>query len=181
LTGCQEIISKYNKFGHFVSYFDLVQDLSHQGQINKLKIKKMFRRRLLDEFDNLFNSLLNQDPFVYKGKTQKETGKDELGDWSKETFTSEDGMIQFTTIFRSTQGNTPQSEEPTNLERFKKELKKAVNLQEFEKAVELRDKIKNLEDNKVKLNDLNFELMKAVDQQDFEKAIELRDEIKKLS
>ena len=141
----------------------------------------MFRRRLFDEFDNLFNSLLNQDPFVLKGKTQKELGKDEKGDWSKETFTSEDGMIQFTTIFRSTQGTNQPAKELTNLEKLKKELQKAVDQQEFEKAVELRDKIKNLEDNKVKLEDLNFQLMKAVDQLDFEKAIELRDEIKKLS
>ena len=90
-------------------------------------------------------------------------------------------MIQFTTIFRSTYGNTPQPEEQNTLERLRKELQNAVNLQEFEKAVELRDKIKNLEDNKVKLEDLNLQLTKAVDQQDYEKAIQLRDEIKKLS
>ena len=141
----------------------------------------MFRRKLFNEFDNLFNSLLNQDPFIFKGKTQKENGKDENGDWSKETFTSEDGMIQFTTIFRSTYGKTPQPEEQNTLERLRKELQNAVNLQEFEKAVEIRDKIKNLEDNKVKLEDLNLQLTKAVDQQDYEKAIQLRDEIKKLS
>jgi protein-arginine kinase activator protein McsA len=90
-------------------------------------------------------------------------------------------MIQFTTIFRSTYPNTPQPPEPNTLVRLRKELQNAVDLQEFEKAVELRDKIKNLEDNKVKLEDLNFQLTKAVDQQDYEKAIELRDEIKKLS
>ena len=45
----------------------------------------------------------------------------------------------------------------------------------------MRYKIKNLEDNKVKLEDLNLQLTKAVDQQDYEKAIQLRDEIKKLS
>ena len=114
----------------------------------------MFRRKLFNEFDTLFNSLLNQDPFIFKGKTKKENGKDENGDWSKETFTSEDGMIQFTTIFRSTYGNTPQPAEQNTLDRLRKELQNAVNLQEFEKAVELRDKIKNLEDNKVKLEDL---------------------------
>lgn len=141
----------------------------------------MFRRKLFNEFDNLFHSMLNQDPFIFKGKTQKEEGKDDNGDWSTETYISEDGMIQFTTIFRSNQTNTQQPTELNTLNRLKKELKNAVNLQEFEKAVELRDKIKNLEDNKIKLEDLNLQLTKAVDQQDYEKAIELRDKIKKLS
>jgi protein-arginine kinase activator protein McsA len=47
-------------------------------------------------------------------------------------------------------------------------------------AVELRDRIKNLEANKEKINGLENDLKEAINKQDFEKAIEIRDEIKKL-
>ena len=116
----------------------------------------MFRRKLFNEFDNLFNSLLNQDPFIFKGKTQKENGKDENGDWSKETFTSEDGMIQFTTIFRSTYGNTPQPEEQNTLERLRKELQNAVNLQEFEKRWRFVTRLKTWKTIKLNLKTLTY-------------------------
>jgi len=139
----------------------------------------MFRRRLFDEFDNLFNSLINHDPFVMKGKTSKESGNDEHGDWSKETFTSEDGMIQFTTIFRTSKGDSDVSES-SDIKRLKKELELAVEQQEFEQAVELRDKIKNLESNQEKISDLEKQLQESIKKQDFENAIKLRDELKKL-
>jgi protein-arginine kinase activator protein McsA len=59
-------------------------------------------------------------------------------------------------------------------------LQKAIEEQEFEMAVELRDRIKNLEANKEKINGLENDLKEAINKQDFEKAIEIRDEIKKL-
>lgn len=139
----------------------------------------MFRRRLFDDFDNLFNSLLNNDPFVMKGKTKKETGEDEIGNWSKETFTSEDGMIQFTTIFRSGKGESV-TNETSDISKLKKQLQLAVDQQEFEKAVELRDKIKSMEENQDKISLLESKLKTAIENQDFEKAIEIRDELKQL-
>ena len=56
----------------------------------------------------------------------------------------------------------------------------AVEKQNFEEAVELRDKIKNLEENKEKISELNKELEDCIKIQDFEKAIELRDRINTL-
>ena len=117
----------------------------------------MFRSSLFDDFDNLFNSLLNNDPFVMKGKTKKENGKDDMGNWSKETFTSEDGMIQFTTIFRSGKGESV-TNETSDISKLKKQLQLAVDQQEFEKAVELRDKIKYMEENQDKISLLESKL-----------------------
>ena len=139
----------------------------------------MFRRRLFDDFDNLFNSLLNNDPFVMKGKTKKENGKDDMGNWSKETFTSEDGMIQFTTIFRSGKGESV-TNETSDISKLKKQLQLAVDQQEFEKAVELRDKIKYMEENQDKISLLESKLKTAIESQNFERAIEIRDELKQL-
>ena len=47
-----------------------------------------------------------------------------------------------------------------------------------EKAIELRDQIKILEDNKQKISELKIKLKEAISQQDFETAIKLRDELK---
>jgi len=46
--------------------------------------------------------------------------------------------------------------------------------------VELRDKIKNLEEHKEKISELQKELDNCIKNQNFEKAIELRDEINSL-
>lgn len=141
----------------------------------------MAKRRLFEDLDSLMNSLFNNpfDPFVMRGKTNTETGKDEHGNWSKETFTSEDGMIQFTTIFRSSNNNPPHIQY-TEVDKLKKLLQKAVDEQEFEMAVELRDRIKALEENKDKIASLENDLKEAINNQNFEKAIEIRDELKKL-
>ena len=64
---------------------------------------------------------------------------------------------------------------------MKSQLETSIEEQNFEKAAELRDKIKSLETDKEKILELQSELKKAVDHQDFERAIELRDEIKKLN
>jgi 16S rRNA G966 N2-methylase RsmD len=66
------------------------------------------------------------------------------------------------------------------LEILKQKLEMAVEKQNFEEAVELRDKIKNLEENKEKISELNKELEDCIKIQDFEKAIELRDRINTL-
>ena len=56
----------------------------------------------------------------------------------------------------------------------------AVEEQDFEQAVELRDKIKNLEENKEKISELNKELEECIKTQNFEKAIEVRDKLNSL-
>lgn len=71
-------------------------------------------------------------------------------------------------------------DESDNLTNLKTELQTAVEAQDFEKAVELRDKIKSLEENSEKIQKLKSKLQESIKKEDFEKAIELRDEIKKL-
>jgi protein-arginine kinase activator protein McsA len=66
------------------------------------------------------------------------------------------------------------------LDILKNQLQKSVDEQDFEKAVELRDKIKTLEKNKEKISELEKKLSECVEKQDYEKAIEYRDKIKAL-
>ena len=147
----------------------------------------MFGRRKfgLGDFDSLFNDLNNMinEPLFVKGKTNVETGSDENGQWTKETFTSADGSYSVTSIVRnlgSVSHKSPKTE-LNEISYLKSQLETAVEEQNFERAAELRDKIKSLETNKEKITELQSELKRAIDNQDFEKAIELRDEIKKLS
>jgi protein-arginine kinase activator protein McsA len=77
----------------------------------------------------------------------------------------------------TTNSTTGETDDLTNL---KSELQQAVDTQDFEKAVELRDKIKSLEENSEKIQKLKSKLQKCIEKEEFEKAIELRDEIKKL-
>jgi len=165
MTNCQDIA-----FGILIAY-----DRPNQ------KNTKMRKKRLFEDLDSLMNSLFNNefDPFVMRGMTNTETGKDENGNWSKETFTSEDGMIQFTTIYRSNNNSQP-TQNTSDINKLKKLLQKAIDEQEFEMAVELRDRIKSLEENKDKIAALENDLKEAINKQDFEKAIEIRDELKKL-
>lgn len=60
-----------------------------------------------------------------------------------------------------------------------KKLEECVEKQEFEKAAELRDKIKSLKDGNDLILNLENEMQRAISSQDFEKAAKLRDELKK--
>lgn len=140
-------------------------------------------RKSMDDLMNELNSMFNEPMFI-KGRTNVEKGSDENGDWSKETFTSSDGSYQITSMVRVMNGdgspirnNKRQSSE---LDILKVRLEKAVEEQDFEKAVELRDRIKSLEDNHERIVELETELKESIEKQDFEKAIKLRDEIKNL-
>ena len=55
-----------------------------------------------------------------------------------------------------------------------------IENQEFELAVELRDRIKNLEQNQEEIKKLNDELKSHIQNQDFEKCIEVRNKINSL-
>jgi hypothetical protein len=118
----------------------------------------MLRRRfnlndLFSEFDSLFDGFNSyNNPMVVRGRKNVESGDDEDGTWTKETFVSEDGSYQVTSLYRY--NNTSENKET-------------------------RDQIKGLEINKEKINELKSQLDEAVSNQDFEKAIKLRDKLKK--
>ena len=56
----------------------------------------------------------------------------------------------------------------------------AIENEDFEMAVELRDKIKKLETNQKQIEELEEELKQSIKDQNFEKSIELRDKLKEL-
>lgn len=140
-------------------------------------------RKSMDDLMNELNSMFNEPMFI-KGRTNVEKGSDENGDWSKETFTSSDGSYQITSMVRVMNGDgTPvrnNKRQSGELDILKVRLEKAVEEQDFEKAVELRDRIKSLENNQEKITELESELKELIEKQDFERAIKLRDEIKNL-
>ena len=95
--------------------------------------------------------------------------------WNKKTYKSPDGRYSFTYM---TKGFDNKSTD--ELDEMKHKLELAVEEQDFEKAVELRDKIKSLEKNKEKISELEKKLSECVEKQEYEKAIEYRDKIKAL-
>jgi len=63
---------------------------------------------------------------------------------------------------------------------LEQELKQAVDSENFERAIEIRDELKKLELYKEKIQNLEIELKGAIQKQDFERCIILRDELNKL-
>jgi excinuclease UvrABC helicase subunit UvrB len=112
-------------------------------------------------FDKIFNEMFSEG-----------TGFN-LGDkkWTKETYKSPDGSFTYTYMTRG---------KSNELHNLKEKLNLAIEDQNFEEAVELRDKIKKLEENKEKISELQSKLDESIKNQDFEKCIQYRDEIKKL-
>ena len=116
---------------------------------------------MFSDFEKMFNEIFNGfNPDGFKRKT----------------YTSKDGLLKFTYITNISGGNTN-----SDLQLLNEELEVAVEKQDFERAVELRDKIKALELNADKIKELNDELSNCIKTQNFERAIELRDEIKSLT
>lgn len=144
----------------------------------------MLRRRfnfndLFSDFDSLFGDFNSfNSPLMVRGKKNVESGDDENGTWTKETFTSDDGSYQITSIYRYN-GNTTKKDS-TEVSELKHELENAIEKQDYETAAKLRDQIKSIESNKEKIDELQTQLDEAVSNQDFEKAIKLRDKLKKI-
>jgi protein-arginine kinase activator protein McsA len=98
-----------------------------------------------------------------------------LGEWKSQTKVSEDGTMKVTTYYRS---NEPKSSKSSNS--LKRQLELAIENEDFEKAVEIRDQIKKLESNQEVINKLEEELKQSIKEHNFERSIEIRDELKGL-
>lgn len=139
-------------------------------------------KEMMQELDEMMESLNLEETTKPIGEATEKTekGSDENGDWIRTTYTSPSGF-RYTMTTTYYNGGPQSSNKPKNeLSLLKRQLEKAVEEQDFEKAVELRDKIKNFETNKQEIEKLETDLKTAVDSQDFETAIKIRDEIKKL-
>ena len=97
------------------------------------------------------------------------------GEWKSKTRVSDDGDMKVTTYYR---GDSSKSEE--GIDRLKYQLNMAIENEDFETAVKLRDQIKNFESNQKDIDKLELELKKSIEEQDFEKSIDIIDQLKKL-
>jgi len=96
------------------------------------------------------------------------------GEWKTQTKVSEDGTMKITTYYYDN------AKTNTTSKNLKQQLEIAIENEDFEKAVELRDQIKKLESNQKEIDKLEEELKKSIEEQNFEKSIEIRDQLKKL-
>ena len=135
---------------------------------------------MMNELDEMLGSVNQEFSSMFNEESSIKEGSDENGKWKTETYTSPNGMFRY--VITTSYGNPKKivKKESDEISLLKKELEECVEKQEFEKAVELRDKIKKLELNKEELSKLNKELNESVKKQDFENAIKLRDKIKSL-
>jgi len=96
------------------------------------------------------------------------------GEWKTQTKVSDDGTMKITTYYYDNAKTNPTSKN------LKQQLEIAIENEDFEKAVELRDQIKKLDTNQKEVDKLEEELKKSIEEQNFEKSIEIRDLLKKL-
>ena len=104
-------------------------------------------------------------------------------DWETKTFESADGNYKYTSyvkVFDLSNLDDDNSKEMDKEEYLKIKLNRAIEMEDFEQAVKLRDQIKNLGTNKEMIENLELELKKSIEEQNFERSIEIRDELKKL-
>jgi protein-arginine kinase activator protein McsA len=102
----------------------------------------------------------------------------QLGKWKSETRVSEDGTMKVTSFYRS--GEPRKNKQTGPISSLKSQLEDAIENEDFEKAVEIRDQIKKLESNQDMINKLEEELKQSIKEHNFERSIEIRDELKEL-
>lgn len=137
----------------------------------------MSMKNFFDEFEQFFSEFdhyFKFKPIKIVGESKTEKGTDEFGDWVKQTFTSKDDSYRISTFYRTTSNKSINSVTKD----LQKQLDECVEKQEFEKAAELRDKIKALKENQKHIKDLQKQLDEAVQKQEYEMAAQLRDQIK---
>jgi len=137
-------------------------------------------KEMMDELDEMIGSFNHEFSSITNEESEIKEGSDENGEWKTETYTSPNGMFRY--VITTTYGSPKKisKKESNEISLLKKELEDCVEKQEFEKAVEVRDKIKKLEKNQDDIKKLQTELDEAIGKQDFESAIKLRDKLNKL-
>ena len=103
--------------------------------------------------------------------------------WSEESYESPDGSYKvksYLKVFDASDFSKIFDTKISEEEDLKMKLNKAIEDENFEEAVKLRDKLKSLEVNQKEIEKLELELKEVIKTQNFEKAIEIRDELKKL-
>jgi len=104
-------------------------------------------------------------------------------DWTTNTFESPDGNYKYTRyvkVFDLSDLDNDNPKEMSKDEYLNIKLERAIEMEDFEEAVKLRDQIKNLGINKGMIENLELELKESIKEQNFEKSIEIRDQLRKL-
>jgi excinuclease UvrABC helicase subunit UvrB len=142
--------------------------------------KRKSLKEMMNELDEMIGSFNHEFSSITDEESQSNEGSDKNGEWKTETYTSPNGMFRYviTTTHRTPNKKSP--EETDEILLLKKELQDCVERQEFERAVEVRDKIKNFEKNQDEIKNLQTKLDDAISNQDFESAIKLRDKLNKI-
>jgi len=142
--------------------------------------KRKSLKEMMNELDEIMGSFNHEFSSITNEEPQSNEGSDKNGEWKTETYTSPNGMFRYviTTTHRTPNKKSP--EETDEISLLKKELQDCVERQEFERAVEVRDKIKNFEKNQDEIKNLQTKLDDAISNQDFESAIKLRDKLNKI-
>jgi excinuclease UvrABC helicase subunit UvrB len=142
--------------------------------------KRKSLKEIMNELDEMIGSFNHEFSSITDEESQSNEGSDKNGEWKTETYTSPNGMFRYviTTTHRTPNKKSP--EETDEISLLKKELQNCVERQEFERAVEVRDKIKNFEKNQDEIKNLQTKLDDAISNQDFESAIKLRDKLNKI-
>lgn len=152
--------------------------------------------------ESVYSPLTNYTPYTpsnYVGETKTESGVNEDGTkWYKTTYSTKDGSYTQSTYVTTTGfdannwyttptfENTYTPTKKTNktvdstIYQLKESLNKAVENQNYEDAVRLRDEIRTYEKNTEEITNLKSQLEKAVSTHNFEDAIKFRDKIKKI-
>ena len=142
--------------------------------------KRKSLKEMMNELDEIMGSVNHEFSSITNEEPQSNEGSDKNGEWKTETYTSPNGMFRYviTTTHRTPNKKSP--EETDEISLLKKELQDSVEKQKFERAVEVRDKIKNFEKNQDEIKNLQTKLDDAISNQDFESAIKLRDKLNKI-
>lgn len=105
-------------------------------------------------------------------------------DWKTNSFESPDGNYKYTSYVKvfdlSDIFDENKSKEMSKSEYLNIKLERAIEMEDFEEAVKLRDQIKNLETNQEEIQKLELKLKESIKEQNFEKSIEIRDQLRKL-
>ena len=106
----------------------------------------MFRkRRNFNDIFGDFESMFGQFESLFGGMpsgSSSESGTDEIGDWTKETYTSPDGKIFITNFVRNSGSHNPTKN--SGITSLKRKLQIAIEEENFEKSIEIRDQLKKL-------------------------------------
>lgn len=131
-------------------------------------------------FGNRRNNFNFDDLMARYNKMMEEINK---LDWTTNSFESPDGNYKYTSyvkVFDLSDLDNDNSKEMDKEEYLKIKLERAIEMEDFEQAVKLRDQIKNLGTNQEQIEKLELELKKSIEEQNFEKSIEIRDQLRKL-